>query len=96
MTDTRNRLKFLEQLKPVLADSATYGRMYADLHDLLQAGQWLTAELDRLQGRSLTSDEIETFLIDLDIAYIQHASFHLKSLHADVNATLAGLEGKGD
>lgn len=94
MTDIRDKLRFLEQLKPVLADAATYGRMYADLHDLLEAGQWLITELDRLQERSLTRDEIETFLIDLDIAYIQHASFHLKSLRKDVRATLAGLEGK--
>jgi hypothetical protein len=68
-----------------------YGRMHADLHDLIEAGEWLVAELDKLKDEPLNADQVETFLINLDVHYVQHVTWHLKSLRGDIASVLAKI-----
>ena len=34
---------------------------------------------------------METMLIDIDIAFVQHVSFHFKTLRKDINRLLASI-----
>ena len=92
MKKLTGRLKFVEQLRPFVADEDAYGRVYADLHDLMVASEWLLAEIDQKRDEPLTAEKIEDFLIDLDVRYIQHVTFHLTSLRKDLDMILAKLD----
>ena len=86
------------QLKPFVKDEHAYARMCTDLHDLVAASEWLLSEMDKRVATPLTVDNVEDFLIDLDVRYIQHVTYHLKSLRKDVNVTLSSIaqaEGEG-
>ena len=81
-------LALLKQLRPFVVDDAAYGRLYADLHDLLEASAWLLKTFADYEGRSLSSSELEDLLVDIDVKFVDHVSFHLKSLRKDLKATL--------
>ncbi|NRF69155.1 hypothetical protein HLB44_19350 [Aquincola sp. S2] len=81
-------LAFIEQLRPFAKDEASYGRVYADLRDLLEASSWLLATAAGCEGRSLQPDEIETLLIEIDVKFVQHVSFHIKSLSRELESML--------
>jgi hypothetical protein len=78
----------LEQLRPFVTDEATYGRIYADLNDLLEASAWLLKTFANNEGRSLSTSELEELLIHVDIHFIDHVLFHLKTLRHDLKSTL--------
>jgi hypothetical protein len=86
---TPQQLALIEQLKPYAPDETTYGRMYADLHDLLEASAWLLDTFARHQGESLSASQMEALLIDIDVKFAEHASYHLRTLRRDIEATLA-------
>lgn len=81
-------LALLEQLRPFVGDEAVYGRLYGDLHDLLEASAWLLKTFADYEGRSLSPSELEDLLVDIDVKFVEHVSFHLKSLRKDLRATL--------
>jgi len=82
------QLALVDQLRPFVSDEAAYGRMYADFHDLLEACAWLLKTFSDHEGRSLNPSELEDLLVDIDVKFIEHVSFHLQSLHKDLTATL--------
>ena len=88
MTDASKKLSIVEQLKPFLNNSEIYGRLYADIHDLLEACEWFMAEIKKTESKTLSSDEIENLLIEIDVRFIEHAMFHLSSLRKDLNTIL--------
>ena len=88
MNTTARQLAVLQQLRPFLQDDAAYGRLYGDLHDLLEMSAWLIKKFADIEGRSLSTSELESLLIDIDINFIQHASYHLSSLSKDLTVTL--------
>ena len=71
-----------------------YGRMYADLHDLIEVGEWLSAELKRRGDEPLTADQAESFLVELDVHLVEHATWHLNSLRKDIASALANIASK--
>ena len=91
----QNPLKTIEslmkQLRPFTKGDQAYGRLYADFHDLIDACEWLLTELRSKEAKVLSTSEIEEFLIDVDVKFIKHVSFHLKSLRKDINATLTNI-----
>ena len=95
MKKITDRLKIVEQLRPFVANDDSYGRVYADLHDLIEASEWLLGEMDKKRDELLTAEQIEVFLIDLDVHYVQHVAFHLKSLRKDLDVMLAKLDKPG-
>ena len=86
---TPQQIALIEQLKPYAPDEATYGRMYADLHDLLEASAWLLDTFSRHQGETLSESQIETLLVNIDVKFAEHAAYHLRTLRPDIEATLA-------
>ena len=91
MSRISKRLHIVEQLKAFIADDERYGRMHADLHDLIEASEWLLQAMNKVRDYPLTADSAEDFLIDLDINYVQHATFHLNSLRADIASVLGQI-----
>jgi hypothetical protein len=81
-------LNILEQLRPFVVDESAYGRLHADLHDLLEASAWLLKTFSENDGRPLSVSELETLLINIDVHFVDHVLFHLKTLRKDVKATL--------
>ncbi len=79
---------FVQQLKEYAPDADTYGRLSADVHDLLQASEWLLSVTKQSSGKRLEPSELESLLIDIDVKFVQHVSFHLKSLRKDIAAVL--------
>jgi hypothetical protein len=89
MTETRDRIKVVEQLRPFFSNEAGYGRMHANLHDLVEASEWFLATMDRTRAETLTAEQVEDFLIELEVHFVDHAMFHLRSLKKDIAAVLA-------
>lgn len=81
-------LSLLNQLRPFVADEVTYGRIHSDLHDLLEASAWLLKTFAAHEGQSLSASELEDLLVDIDVKFVDHVSFHLTSLRNDLKATL--------
>ena len=81
----------LDQLQRHIGDNELRGRLYADLHDVLEASLWFSSALEKLQGRQLTQDEFESFFIDLEVKLVQHLGFHLESLKRDLPTVLDAL-----
>jgi len=82
------KLAFLAQIRPFAVDEVSYGRIYADLVDLLEASEWFVKAIDGLESRDLTQSELEDFLIEVDVKFVDHAFFHLSSLRNDLKAAL--------
>ena len=91
MTTIAEKLAIVDRLQPYLSDDSMRGRMHADLHDLIEAGEWLVAELDRLGSAPLNSEEVETFFVNLDVHYVQHVTWHLTSLREDIASVLTKI-----
>jgi len=91
MKDIRERLAFLDKMMPFAKDAEAFGRFHADFHDLVEASQWFLAKIEENSERSLTPDEIETFLIDVEVRFIDHATWHFKSLRKEMHLMLAKL-----
>jgi hypothetical protein len=91
-----SRLSFVKQLRPLVADEETYGRIYGDLHDLLEASVWLLKTVAENDGKTLSRTEMEDLLVDIDVHFVEHALFHLTSLSKDLKATLENFPGEGD
>jgi hypothetical protein len=84
---------FVKQLREYAPDAVTYGRLSADFTDLLRASEWLLSVAKQSSGRHLEPSELESLLIDIDVKFVQHVSFHLKSLRKDVAAVLKRFPG---
>jgi hypothetical protein len=85
---TAEKLAFLKQLRPFVASEEAYGRMHADLQDLLEASEWLIGTVGALRDRKLSVSELEDLLVEIDVNFVEHASYHLASLRGDIKSTL--------
>jgi hypothetical protein len=94
LTEPPSELAVVDQLRPFLTDDAMYGRMHADLHDLIEVGEWLSAESSRRGDEPLTADQAETFLVELDVHLVEHATWHLNSLRKDIASALANIASR--
>lgn len=78
----------LRQLKPYVDNEEAYGCLHADFADLIEVFQWLEGQLQALDARILSADELETFLIEIDVRFVDHAGFHIRSLKKEINRML--------
>ena len=76
------------QIEPYASSSESYGQICADFADLSDACYWFLAQIEAGRSRTLTQDELEDLLVDIDVKFIQHVSFHLKSLRVELNQML--------
>jgi hypothetical protein len=91
-----DKLAFLEQLRPFAASGEAYGRMHADLQDLLEASEWLVGTISALGDRKLSVSELEDLLVEIDVNFVEHASYHLASLRGDLKAALENFPDEDD
>ena len=80
-----------EQIRPLLRDDEAFGRLHADFHDLMEICSWFLQVANADTKKSLSRDELEDLLIDLDVNLIDHGLFHLNSLKKEVNSALEKL-----
>lgn len=78
---------FVDQLK-CYADPSDLGRMRADLIDLMEISQWFLNAMEGSGKHNMTQDELETFLIELEVQLTYHANFHLQSLKKNLRKML--------
>ncbi|MFT7722455.1 MAG: hypothetical protein QM788_06455 [Roseateles sp.] len=86
----------LEQLRPFAPDEEAYGRICADLQDLVGASAWLLQTIAKNKGRTLSPSELEDLLVDIDVHFVEHSSFHLSSFSRDIKAMLENFPGSGE
>lgn len=84
-------LDFLQILAEFVEDKAIVDRMHLDLGDLIEASEWLAESIAKQNGVSSNADQLETFLINLDVHYIAHVTHHLKTLKKDVKTALRNI-----
>ena len=80
------QLALIQQLRQYTPDETTYGRIYADLHDLLEASAWLLETFSRHQAKTLRASEIETLLVDIDVKFAVHVTMPMDTASTDEKA----------
>ncbi|CAN5402676.1 hypothetical protein BH11PSE7_BH11PSE7_36850 [soil metagenome] len=93
---TPHQLALIEQLRPYLHDEAAYGRMYADLHDLLEASAWLLNTFSQFDGKPLDASRVEELLVDIDVKFAEHVSWHLQTLRPNIAIALEQFTAADD
>jgi len=84
----KKQIDWLRDKLSVYTGRATFGRMTADLSDLTEICRWYLDTMEQTLDHELSDDELETFLIQLETKFIDHANFHLRSLKKDVERIL--------
>lgn len=93
---TGDTLAFLTQLRQFAPSEEVYGRLRVDLQDLLEASKWLVEAVKAIEGRELSRSELEDLLVEIDVNFVEHASYHLASLRGDLKATLENFPNDDD
>lgn len=91
-----NAERLVQQLRPFMSGEEAYGRLHADFHDLMEICAWFLQLMNAAERKPLSRDDLETFLIELDVGLIDHASFHLKSMKKEIEAALGKLADAPD
>jgi hypothetical protein len=86
-----NIAALLDALDRHIPDEDTRGRLSTDLHDLVEASRWLLSTLEGVGSRTHTDDELEDLLMDLEVRYLDHATYHMKSLRRALTAVLGSF-----
>jgi hypothetical protein len=83
-------------LTPYVSNSDSLGRVSADLRDLVDASRWLLEALSDAESKVTSADELESFLIDLEVTYLDHVAFHIRSLKDEIGSALANFPVEED
>ena len=96
MTNPTPIRSFVDQLRTFVPDDVVRGRLYADLTDVLQVCEWFVETMGKVRNQSLSQDELETLLVDIDTNVVQHLGCHLESLRKDMPALLNAIAQNED
>lgn len=96
MTTSEQIQSIVHQLSHYVRDKEVEGRVSADLSDIAEVCNWLLKKLESVDARSWSRDELESFLIDLDVNVLQHLDFHLKSMRNDLPGLLRAVASEED
>jgi hypothetical protein len=83
-----NARRVADQLQPFTKDPQLTTRVYVNLTDMLESCLWFSEQMRANDRSNLTRDELETFLIHIDIKLLQHLASHLESFRKDMPALL--------
>ncbi len=82
-------LSFVDELYQVTSDGDAINTIKIDLFDLLEAGEWLSQEISNRSNFGFKDqDDIENFIISLQINYLEHVEFHINSLKCEMKKAL--------
>ncbi|WP_395685508.1 hypothetical protein [Caenimonas koreensis] len=73
-----------------MADPGARGRLFADLSDINDMCAWFCNAVSALD-RPMSQEEMEQFLLDIDIKLNQHLMHHLKSLKREMPKLLEAI-----
>ena len=90
------KLAFLDQLRPFAVDKASFGRIYVDFVDLLEASEWFVTTISALENQHLTQRQLAELLTEVEVKFVDHALFHLSSLSNDLKAALENFPDEDD
>jgi hypothetical protein len=79
---------FTAQLEPYASSVDSYGQVCADIADISEACHWFLTQFDARRSKILSQEDLEDALIDIDVKFVQHVSFHLNSLSAELHRML--------
>lgn len=68
------------QLLEFEVDEQTISKFRVDLTDILEACKWYSTEIEKLPKSPLTREQLEDFLIAIDVQILSHLSYHIESL----------------
>ncbi len=91
-----NAEQLLKQLQPFTRDEDAYGKLHADLHDMIEICEWFLQTMDSVRQKQLSRDEIESLLIELEVNLVDRGGFHLKSLKKGIAEALRQISEKED
>ncbi|QNK69471.1 hypothetical protein [Variovorax sp. PAMC26660] len=80
-----------KELDKYSLDENLSGRIFVDLSDIFEACKWFVDTIESEKFESLSQDELETLLINIDVNLIQHISYHLESLRKDFPVVLDAI-----
>lgn len=89
-------MDLVEGIKEHLSSVEDYNIMRVDIGDLLEANNWLTSEIKKSRKSPLSAEEVEDFLIKLDVNYVEHVTFHLNSLRDNIARALENISNCED
>lgn len=78
-------------LTKITKDDILLGRFKADICDMMEMNCWLIEKIRELKQTTVTVENIEDFLIDLEIKYVDHAFYHLSSMKKDIADLLENI-----
>lgn len=81
----------VSQIEKLLPDKELCGRLYADLHDMLEACHWFVDKMDAAKGQPLDREQLESLLIDIEVNMLDHLAYHLDSLRKDLPKVLEAI-----
>jgi hypothetical protein len=84
-----NIRRLIDALGDHIAGEDRRGQLSVDLQDLVEASRWLLTKLGSIRSEPYTDDELEGVLVDLEVRFLDHASYHIKSLRKTLAAVLA-------
>jgi hypothetical protein len=79
------------KLSPYLTKELNESAFFVDLADIYEACTWYVETMGRISDVSLTRDELETVLIDIDVNMLEHLNYHLDSLKKSLPAVLNAI-----
>jgi hypothetical protein len=92
--------KLVDQLEAYTASAETRGRLRVDLGDLAEASWWYLSKMEQIGDNTLDEMELEDLLIEIDVKFIEHVTFHIESLRKDLAEVLKNFpndeEGDGE
>ena len=84
------------KISPCLTDVLNQSQLYVDIADSYEACSSFVSLVDDFLSRdTVLADQVETFLVDLDVHLLEHLAYHMKSLRRLIPAALDFLADKG-
>ena len=84
------------KLAPHLTDSLNQSQLFVDMADAYAACCSFIAIVDDISTvEFLQTDQVETFLVDVDVHLLEHLTYHLESLRKLIPEAVDFLAGDG-
>lgn len=80
------------QLDGKISEEIERSSLFVDLVDIREIANWYSSKLEGIaSSRRLTRNQLETFLIDLDVQLFDHLNTHLRSLRQHIRVILRDM-----
>ena len=91
MDYNRRLVALSNQLKTFELDEQTISKVRVDLTDMLEACCWYSKTIESLPESPLSRDQLEDFLIAVDVQILTHLAYHIDSLRKSMPTLLDAI-----